>query len=475
MRKFSVLILLLFLFVFPRSVLAIYDPLSVPNNRFGIHITQEADLEEAASIVNSSGGDWGYVTLVIRKDERDSRRWQDVFNRLRRLHLIPLIRLATIQQGEGWEKPSEGEIDGWVEFLGSLNWPMQNMYVIVGNEPNHEKEWGGEISPEGYANYLDLFIDKARAKSNDFFILPAALDFSASSDGKSLDASSFLTGMLKVMPDVLEKVDGWNSHSYPNPGFSGSERASGRGTVASYIWELSYLKRLGVNKDLPVFITETGWVHSLEGEQIGNLSPEKLGPKFIYAYEGPWNNPKVVAVTPFIFTYQDPPFDVFSWKDKDGKFYPFVEVIKSISKPKGDPIQKTSGEIITAFVPPYVEVGQDFTLALFVKNTGQSIWNEEDFLLIRDLDNNLEISKILSFPTLEPGGKQIVLFEAKAPLERRLITGNLVLLEKGKMITNSRFYKASSYITGDFLEQLISIRNGLSSALWLLRINLLGS
>ena len=61
-------------FVFPHKTLAIVDPLKSANNKFGIHITDENDLDEARALINSSGGDWGYITLVIREDERDVKR-----------------------------------------------------------------------------------------------------------------------------------------------------------------------------------------------------------------------------------------------------------------------------------------------------------------------------------------------------------------------------------------------------------------
>lgn len=474
MRNIIIVVLFVLAFLFPKSVIAIYDPTSVPNNKFGIHITQEADLEEAAKLVNSSGGDWGYATIVIRKDQRDTLRWQNVFNQMRRLHLIPIVRIATQQQNGGWEKPSVDEIDGWVSFLSSLNWPTQNMYVAIGNEPNHAKEWGGEISPEDYALYLNAFVDKARAKSSDFFLLAAALDFSARSDVQSLDATQFIKRMLKSKADIIDRVDGWNSHSYPNPAFSGSEKASGRGTVASFAWELSYLKNMGVVKKLPVFITETGWAHNMGGLESNNLDPDVLGEKYKYAFKSVWNDPRVVAVTPFIYTYQDAPFDVFSWQKKDGSFYSFVDTFKSLEKPNGDPIQKSSGEILTVFVPPFVQSGGSFTGALFVKNTGQSIWNEEDFLLLRDIDNAIEITKIISFPKMEPSERNIVLFEARVPNEKKQISGNLTLYEKEKMITNSKSYNTTSYLAGDVIEQFLRLRNGIASALWMFRINILG-
>lgn len=474
MSKLILLLFFLTFFLFPKHALAIYDPLSVPNNRFGIHISQEADLVEAAQIVNSSGGDWGYVTMVVRKDERDSRRWQAVFNQMRRLHLIPIIRIASSQVDSGWEKLIDGEIDGWVDFLGSLNWPTQNMYVVIGNEPNHAKEWGGEISPEEYVSYLNTFIDKARAKSADFFVLPAALDFSAKSDGKSLNAAVFIERMLKADPGIFEKLDGWNSHSYPNPDFSGSEKDVGRGSVASYSWELTYLKSLGVSKNFSVFITETGWAHDIPEAPNKNLDPDLLSAKYEYSFNHAWADSRIVAVTPFIFTYEEAPFDIFSWKKKDGSFYPFVEAFKAISKPKGEPLQKTSGEIISSFIPPFVQKGDTFTGALFVKNTGQSIWNEEELLLLRDLDNNIEITKFVSFPKMEPDEKKIVLFEASVPNTKAQITGSLTLYEKEKMITNSKAYSINIYDSAEILNQLNTLRNGVTSALWLLRINILG-
>ncbi len=77
MKKLLVSFLfLLLLLTFPKEILAIYEPASFPNNKFGIHIADTADLPDAASLVNSSGGDWGYVTFVITEDNRDIFRWQ---------------------------------------------------------------------------------------------------------------------------------------------------------------------------------------------------------------------------------------------------------------------------------------------------------------------------------------------------------------------------------------------------------------
>ncbi|MDO8550916.1 MAG: hypothetical protein Q7S39_12315, partial [Ignavibacteria bacterium] len=85
----------LFCFVFTPEAKAIYDPTIVPNNKVGMHIVDTSDLGDIAKLVNSNGGDWGYVTIVLSDGERNHDRWQLLFDEMRRRHLVPIIRLAT--------------------------------------------------------------------------------------------------------------------------------------------------------------------------------------------------------------------------------------------------------------------------------------------------------------------------------------------------------------------------------------------
>jgi hypothetical protein len=389
---------------------AINNPLKTTNNNYGIHIIDTLDLEDAAKLVNSSGGDWGYVTFVIRKDERDTKRWQEVFNKVRKLHLIPIVRIATRFENKSWEKPNIDEIDGWVSFLGSLNWVIQNRYVVLGNEPNHAAEWGGSVNPYEYANYLSTFSKRLKEKSEDFFILPAGLDASAPNSKTSMEESIFIRKMVESNPEVFTYIDGWASHSYPNPGFSGSENGFGKGTIRTYDWELNFLKTLGINKELPVFITETGWVHELDKENKVNTSIEKISQKLEYSFKNVWNDKRIVAVTPFVLSYYEPPFDVFSWKNKNGNYYDIYNKIQSIPKIKGEPIQITKGKIEMAFVPPLVRFKKDFKGFVVAKNIGQSIWEpgtvvanlfspNDDLILENTQNKNIEPyqSGILNF------------------------------------------------------------------------------
>jgi hypothetical protein len=140
------------------SVKAVYDPLSVPNNKIGIHIltADPKEASEAAQLANNNG-DWGYVTVIIQDDDRKVDKWQAFFNDLRRRHLIPIVRIATHSDQGNWSVPSSGEENGWAEFLNNLIWPTKNRYVIIFNEPNHGQEWGGKVDAAEYAQTLDRF------------------------------------------------------------------------------------------------------------------------------------------------------------------------------------------------------------------------------------------------------------------------------------------------------------------------------
>lgn len=326
LRIALILFFAIYLFI-PAAISAIYNPREVLNNKFGIHIIDENDLESAAALVNSSGGDWGYVTIVIPQNEMKPEKWQSAFKTMERLHLIPIIRLATGLNGDTWKQPLLEEAENWAEFLNLLPWFTQNRYILIFNEPNHAKEWGGKIDPRGYADVLERYSQILKSKSADFFILPAGLDASAPNSNQTKDESLFLQEMITYKSNIFDYIDGWTSHSYPNPNFSGSVLARGKGTISTYDWELKYLNLMGVKKELPVFITETGWVHN-----------EKIAENFWQASQTIWKDNRIVAITPFILNYQSFPFADFSWQKQDSSFFhPQYDAYRSIPKINGEP------------------------------------------------------------------------------------------------------------------------------------------
>ena len=426
MKKIIFVFLLCIFFLIPKSVIAIENPLETNNNRYGIHILDDKDLNDASTLVNSSGGDWGYITMVIRKDERDIKRWQRTFDNMRRLHLIPIIRIASIQKDNGWEKISNDDIDSWVYFFNSLNWVIKNRYLIIGNEVNHADEWGGEIKPDEYANTLCNYYQKLKFASEDFYIIHAGLDASAPNDKTHMDEEKFIKEELKSRSDLFSCFDGWSSHSYPNPNFSGSEFASGRGSIKTYLWEQELLKGLGLNREIPIFITETGWIRR---------NPEIVAKKTKFAFENVWKEKNIVAITPFVLNYTEPPFDVFSWKDNNGGYYPSYNEIKSIKKNRGTPIQEEKGEIRFAIIPKISKSGSMVSAALLAINKGQSIWEKgKTNILIITNDGNSYVSDINN--TLEPSKTEMVSFRLNIPEEANVVRGKIYISSNDKKISS---------------------------------------
>lgn len=394
--KYFLLLLFAFAFAFPSPVHAIYDPTSVPNNRYGIHIVDTNDMDELPALV----GGWGYVTMVLSDSDRNRDHWQRIFDQMRRAHLIPIIRLATHVENGTWVKPDKDRFYEIVQLLNGLNWPTENRYVILYNEPNHAKEWGGTVDPEDYANTFVDFAQQLKAAHEDFFILPAGLDASAIDD-----EAQFLSRMIAAKPEILTLMDGWTSHSYPNPGFSGSPYAAGRGTLRTFAWEIGFLNTLGLAKSLPVFITETGWMHS-EGKVTipGFLTPQQVGENLLVA-AGVWSDPRIVAVTPFLYNYQDIPFDHFSWKKLGSDaFYDHYFSYQNLPKIPGKPRQRDAYSVLSDLLPGKLVAGSTYTLSALLQNDGQGILNE---------DYTLNYDGIL--PALEPGERGTLTIQLQTP------------------------------------------------------------
>lgn len=428
MKRFSLLLLSLFLFV--PVIHARYDPQYVENNKFGIHIVDINDLQEIPDLLNTSGGDWGYVTLVIRENERDVGKWQEVFNKMRRMHLIPVVRLATTVEGNSWRKPTATDINEWVNFLSQLNWVIENRYVILFNEPNHAKEWGNTLDPEGYATVAYEFARALKGYSDDYFILPAAMDVSAANDGASMDAAEYYKRVFGHKPELLNIIDGWNSHSYPNPAFSGSPHNSGRGTLRTYQWELSLLRSLGLQRDIPVFITETGWAHSQGKEtQYQLMDPGQIAGYVSLASRGAWTDSRIIAITPFLYSYQDIPFDHFSWKKLGGSgFYEQYYAYQAIPKTAGKPHQHVRFDVLQKLLPETLVSLSTYTLTGKLRNTGQSIFKNAYLILEMNGVENAWPTVYEKVTELEPGEEGEFRLHVTTPPEEKKYSAVLRLV-----------------------------------------------
>lgn len=275
------------LFALPTAT-AIYDPTTVPQNKVGVHILSTDELQSAAKLVNSNGGDWGYVTVPIQPTERNPEKWQTFFDKCRDLHVIPIVRITTIPFGGTWAEGEPTDLVDFANFLTDLTWPTGNRYIVLFNEVNRDQEWGGAVNPVAYANIVKNASLIFKERSSDFFLLGPALDSALPDSKTSLSAATYLRAMQEHNPQVWNYLDGWASHSYPNPAFHASPSKTGWQSIVSYRTETSFLRV----SNKPIFITETGWDTSL---------PENILTSY---WNQAWNiwerDSRVVAVTPFI-------------------------------------------------------------------------------------------------------------------------------------------------------------------------------
>ena len=60
-----------------------------------MYILFTTELEAAAKLVNSNGGDWGYVIIPIQAGDMSKAKWQQFMDDAKGRHVIPVLRLAT--------------------------------------------------------------------------------------------------------------------------------------------------------------------------------------------------------------------------------------------------------------------------------------------------------------------------------------------------------------------------------------------
>ncbi len=351
------------------------DAQSDINNKFGIHLADPSrdELEQAAQLVNTNGGDWGYVTIVIREDDKDRDKWQSIFDEMRKLHLIPIVRIATKIEDGSWRRPQASEAQEWATFLDSLRWVVKDRYVVLFNEVNHASEWGGAVDPKGYAEVAYAFARTLRAQDDHFVVMLAGFDLSApDNEPRHADEAQFLDVVFKtVAPEKWNEVlGGWSSHAYPNPAFAGSPNGYGRISVRGYEWELQLLETYGIDP-LPVFITETGW-------NIDNVgSAQTVAENFQSAYLYVWlPDDRVRAVTPFVLKYEGEPFEAFAWMKEGGERpLPHYEAVISLPKVAGQPAIVESGAIAYD-LPRNVVTMSTYHIDVTLRNDGQGVWGK---------------------------------------------------------------------------------------------------
>lgn len=301
-----------------------------------------------------------YVTQLIRADDLDAEKWQNIVDLCAERGLIPIIRLATTWNDDRlvWDAPptdSDGSYAtiaaAYTAFLAALDWPDSTpLYVIVGNEPNHGEEWDGIPDPAAYTRFLIDVSAGVKAALPHAQIVNAPLDpYAPNTNGQPfengmvyIDAESFMDAMHRADSSVWNVIDAWGSHSYPldsasppweqthqvdflngasNPDADAPVGGLFNRGINGYRWELFKLGRLGVNRRLPVLITETGWrtdrVDADLAAQYFDLALRGNGGRYADFPETGWTpwltDDRVIVVTPFALDGDPSEWDALNW------------------------------------------------------------------------------------------------------------------------------------------------------------------
>jgi hypothetical protein len=335
-------------------------PTPIAINKRGLHLLlddgttrfPETLWEQQIVWAGRLSGPGGYAVELVRSNDLKPDSWQHMIDLLDREGQIPIIRLATFkdERNQWWTAPQpdpdgrsyKSAADRFRRFFDAITWHADTVLVTVANEPNRPDEWGGAPSPAAYARYLrDVAEAMGRVTSVKVLVLNGALDAYAPSASfgatYAIDSDLFMEGMATEVPDIFERLDGWASHAYPlgpfteDPGHqifkiddvrpNATPRQepppgiANRG-VNGYEWELWKLQQLGVEKTLPVYVTESGWRHrasqsaNARDHDFATVDDARFAELVGLAFDGPptgkaegwtpWNaDPRVKAVALF--------------------------------------------------------------------------------------------------------------------------------------------------------------------------------
>ncbi len=336
----------------PVASTPVNNRLGFANNKFGMYSYKDpGSISLTAEMVNSNGGDWGWILFPINIKDRGTDSWNTIFNICRENHLIPILQIIM----DAGYVPTDIDIEEVATWMNELNWPTAKRHVTAFNEVNAAEYWGNRIDPEDVARKLNKFIDAFKARNSNFFLMNGAMNASARTgkvltnlgvQTEYLDEPDFLERMNAAVPGIFKKLDGWAVHTYPQPEYRGKpldttiagEAAweKGRNTMSSYKWEQNILRtKFGV--DLPIFITEMGWPHKEGTRERSEWYDQDTVAEYykIVFRDLLLKDNNVVAVIPFAIKV--PGLDNFSFVKADGSKYPQFDALKSLPKVTGNP------------------------------------------------------------------------------------------------------------------------------------------
>jgi hypothetical protein len=160
------------------------------------------------------------------------------------------------------------------------------------------------------------------------------MDLAAGNTATTREAFSYLNSVYAAEPTIFNRIDAWNSHSYPNPAFSAAPTTKGQNSLRGYEYELDWWAKHADKKkeQLKVYITETGWEDNARTRM-------RLVAYYQSAYDTIWaTDERIVAVTPFVLRGSPGPFAKFSFLDENLEptrhYLAYWQILKQYNPPR---------------------------------------------------------------------------------------------------------------------------------------------
>lgn len=314
-----------------------------PNNIVGLNLArlhQPQFISVASDIANANGGSWGYVTILLTREDRDlptaTYELQQLLDRCFEAKLQPIVRVATAFDMESgiWDRPTEDEPGRWRWLFEQVRWPNRLVWIIPANEPNLAREWGGAVDVLSYAHYLEQFLDTF-AGVDRFRVVNAPLNLSNPHQPPAMrDAFDFLSEHIDLTPDVFERLPAWASNSYRVDGFGDGARFTHRG----YEVELE-----AIGRDMPVIVSESGVLNRQNEDEVAQF--------FVQAYRDWQADRRVIAATPLFWDPDSDDHWMFTLDQKgniqtDSATYRALRSLPRVAgSPEAGPLVGNSGRV----------------------------------------------------------------------------------------------------------------------------------
>lgn len=242
--------------------------------------------------------------------------------------LQPVIRLQGGITNGNWDKPhadSPGDYariaDAYRRVVGQL--PRRDnfkLYIQIWNEPNLNFEWGGQLNPTEYAQFLTQTANAIRGIGDPRIVLVSA----PLSPGGHMSIGTFMYQMFNTVPDSRWAFDLWGAHPYPanHPPEYNVHRNTAvypQMVVDAYLEQLKTLAAWG-RPGVKTFLSETGyelWNNTYGWEGFPIINEDNRAAYLGRAFEDYWRGwAEVEAVAPYQLS--DPVGSWVNWNFIDG-------------------------------------------------------------------------------------------------------------------------------------------------------------